>query len=295
MRHKSSKLVVKLAVLIGFGLLQGLLQTSLCVADDEDTRSKISVSGTAKVQVKPDQVVFTFSIDSREKKLADAVNDNDAKVKSVVEFLKASEVEAKNIRTQVISIRPIFDQVEPKWKGQTLAPVQQMSLPVPNLSPSNAPNAPAAAPAADDKEDKIKPLGYTARRQLAITIDKLDSFVKIYRGLIERGVNDVSGISFRTTELRKHRDAARLKAVQAAREKAEAMSGQLGAKLASVFSINERNNTGWRSPVQNSIFAYEGESGPGDSVASGLIEISATVDVVFILGDTGLDADAQEK
>lgn len=81
MRHKSSKLVVKLAVLIGFGLLQGLLQTSLCVADDEDTRSKISVSGTAKVQVKPDQVVFTFSIDSREKKLADAVNDNDAKVK----------------------------------------------------------------------------------------------------------------------------------------------------------------------------------------------------------------------
>jgi len=295
MRQNFSKLVFKLAVLVAFGLLQGLLQTNPCVAKDEDTRSKISVSGTAKVQVKPDQVVFTFSIDSREKKIGDAVNDNDAKVKSVIEFLNTSDVESKNIRTQVISIRPIFDQAEPKWKGQTFAPAQQMSMPVPNLSPSNSPNAPAATPPADDKKDKIKPIGYTARRQLAITIDKLDSFEKIYRGLIERGVNDVSGISFRTTELRTHRDAARLKAVQAAREKAEAMSGQLGAKLASVFSINERNNTGWRSPMQNSILAFEGDAGSGDSVASGLIEISATVDVVFILGDTGLGADAQEK
>lgn len=288
MRNRFSRLVFKLVVLMALIVPQGLLQTSPCVAKDDDHRSKISVSGTAKVQVKPDQAVFTFSIDSREIKLGDAVNDNDAKVKSVVEFLKTSEVEANNIRTRVISISPLFEQAGPKWKGQTA--VQQSIMP--NL---NAPFAPAAVPPADNKKDRIKPIGYTARRQLAITIDKLDSFEKIYRGLIERGVNDVSGISFRTTELRTHRDAARLKAVQAAREKAEAMSGQLGATLASVFSINERNNTGWRSPMQNSISPFEGDAGSENSVASGLIEISATVDVVFVLGDTELDTDAQQK
>lgn len=275
---KFSILVFNLVVLTAFGLLQ----TNQCFGKDDDTRPKISVSGTAKIQVKPDQAVFTFSIESREKKLDEAVDDNDAKVKSVIEFLEKSKVESKDISTQVILIRPIFEN-KGLW-GKIAVPQAHFNAPI----APNAPRRPLAAPPAADKKDKIKPIGYTARRQLEITISNLESFEKIYRGLIERGVNDVSGISFRTTELRKHRDAARLNATQAAREKAEAMAGQLGAKLASVHSINERFSGGWRPPIQNSISAFEANTRPTSSVASGQIEINATVDVVFILSDTEL-------
>lgn len=282
MNCKLAKLNFKLAVLIAFGLLQ----TNQCYGYDDDTRPKISVSGTAKIQVKPDQAVFTFSIQSRENKVGEAVEDNDTKVKSVIEFLKASQVDAKDISTQVISIRPIFEQDKSLWRGKSFAS--------PQIPAANAPNF-SALPPANDKKSKIKPIGYTVSRQLEITIAKLDSFETIYRGLIERGVNDVSGISFRTTELRKHRDAARLKATQAAREKAEAMAGQLGAKLASVHSINERSHPGWRSQLQNTVSAFAADAGPADSIASGLIEISATVDTVFILRDTDLGTDAQNE
>ncbi len=255
-----------------------------CCGGDEDTRPMISVSGSAEVRVKPDKAVFTFSISSQEKSIDDAVKDNDAKIKAVTQFLGESNVVADNIRTEIISIRPIFERSNSNnWKG-SLFP-QQLST---NLS------APPAIPVAE-KKAKIKPIGYNARRQLSITITKLDTFETIYRGLIKRGVNDVGGISFQTTELRKHRDVARAKAVQAAREKAAAMADQLGAKLASVQSIREGASPGWRAPLQRSFAAFDGPalappgSATGATVASGLIEIQASVDVVFVLSETALN------
>ena len=54
---------------------------------DDDAMPTITVTGTAEVQVVPDEAVLTFSIESREEKLAATVADNDAKIQSVTEFL----------------------------------------------------------------------------------------------------------------------------------------------------------------------------------------------------------------
>ena len=103
-----------------------------------------------------------------------------------------------------------------------------------------------------------------------------------------QGVNDVGGIQFRTTELRKHRDAARLQAVKAAREKAEAMAGELGATLSSVQTITENNTPARSSFLQNSISPADVFSESNSSIAAGVIEIKASVHVVFRLGKTEL-------
>ena len=194
-----------------------LTATTQFATADEPPMPTVTVTGTATVNVVPDEAVLTVSLESRDKNLDSAVTDNGTKMKAVIEFLKQSGVEDKFIRTQVINIRPIYPDRSKGWKPAQQA-VQQV-LPMPNTKPN------------DEEFSQIKPIGYSVSRQLAITIRKLDSFESVYRGLISRGVNVVSGIKFQTTELRKHKDDARLKAIRAAREKATALASELGAKL----------------------------------------------------------------
>lgn len=245
----------------------------------DDPMPTITVNGTAEVQVVPDEVILTFSIESREESLNATVQDNDAKIKAVSEFLKASEVEDRHIRTQVIHIRPIFDENNdrPKFRRQSAAP-----MPAPNASQTTQ-------LLEDESEPSIQPIGYIARRQLMVTIQDLAAFEQIYKGLIERGVNDVSGFEFRTTELRKHKDEARLKAIRAAREKANAMARELGASLAAVQTINEESGYGFPQFASNVMSTSAGGDQASNTIAAGMIEISASVQVVFRLGEIELE------
>ena len=208
-----------------------------------------------------------------------SVKDNDEKISAVTQFLLNSKVEQKHIRTDMISIRPIFEQpARSGWKGQQMeAPQINAAINLPDLSP-------------DKLKTKIKPIGYTARRQFSVTISDLKDFESIYRGLLKQGVNDVGGIQFRTTELRKHRDAARLKAINAAKEKATALANELGATLAAVQTITESNHSPFSNYAQNSIMSAESRGG-GSSIAAGEMEVKATVQVVFKLGDTEMAKD----
>ncbi len=261
---------------IAFFLI-ALSSFTIAHGNEELPQPTISVTGVAEVRAVPDEAVLTFSIESREADLNSAVKDNDDRISAVTAFLKESKIEAKDIRTEIIKIRPIFEKVQSGWQGKAMQmPAQQ----------ANAP-ALAARPAAK-KKDRIKPIGYTARRSLSITIKDLKSFEDVYRGLIAKGVNDVGGIQFRTTELRKHRDEARLKAVKAAREKAEAMATELGATLSSVQAITENGSPGRTTMFQNSISRVGIFDESDSSIATGVIEITASVHVVFRLGNTEL-------
>ncbi|MFK7768341.1 MAG: SIMPL domain-containing protein [Mariniblastus sp.] len=244
---------------------------------DESKTPTITVTGKAEVRVAPDEAVLTFTIESRETELDAAVKDNDEKIKSVTEFLKGSKVEPKNIRTRVISIRPIFED-NAKYGYQSKLPFQ--------TAQTNVPLAKPVDPA--KKKSPLKPIGYTASRQLSVTITNLDSFEDVYRGLIERGVNNVGGIEFRTSELRKYRDEARLKAVRAAREKATAMAGELGATLAAVQTITEDNGNRYSNFSMQNVSVPSISRG-SSSIASGTIEITASVRIVFELGNNKLE------
>lgn len=236
---------------------------SLVNANDSDPPT-ISVTGTAEIRVLPDQAILRFSIDSRALKLAEAVDDNDAKVTAVTQYLTQNKIESRFIRTDVIRIQPLFE--------------------TPN-KPRQLNNSSAAV--ARSAEQKIQPIGYSARRDISVTIENLDNFEAIYRGLIERGVNEVNNVSFLTSKLRKHRDEARLMAVRAAKEKANVMANELTCKLAAVQSIRESRPSYGNSNMMTNRFAVA----PGDSenaVASGMITISASVDVIFRLGDVEL-------
>ena len=260
-----------------------LLATNFTFADEKADPPTITVSGSATENVVPDKVLLTASVTTRNKSLDDAVTENETKIKAVVEFLKSSGVEDKFIRTEVINIRPLYPERGQKYAlkpqaFQANAPFQ-----------TNAPDLPRGNAAPNKEKDpfaKLKPIGYEVRRQFGITITKLDSFEKIYRGLIKAGINDIGGIQFESTDLRKHKDAARLKAITAAKEKAQALAGALGAKLAFVHKITETNFSHQPNRFSN-VLAYS--EAPASTMTAGTMEIKASVQVIFILGDNAME------
>src|SRR5205085_573837 len=109
--------------------------------------------------------------------------------------------------------------------------------------------------------------------------------------LLEAGVNHVNGVEFDVAEPRKYRDETRLKAIRAAREKAEAMAAELGQKIGKPWEITDESSANYGAlpnlsygVVANASFSHNAQGAADEStIAPGQVEISATVRVSFVL------------
>lgn len=232
-----------------------------------DSTPTISVSGNAEIKVAPDQAILRFAIVAEEKTLDAAAAKVDSVVKDVNSFLATNKIESQYVNTDLIRINPVYSRDNSVFQGSL------------QRSRQNTRN----------DADQLKPIGYSATRQLSVTVSDLAKLETIYKGLLSSGVNKIQGVDFRTTELRKHRDAARLKAVKAAREKATALAEELGAKLAGVQTINESSPQYFSNApmLQNSISFAGAPAANISSIARGEISINASISVVFRLKETG--------
>ena len=134
----------------------------------------------------------------------------------------------------------------------------------------------------------------TLEKNIAVTLKEIAKFEELLSRALETGVNNVHGIQFRTTELRKHRDRAREMAIQAAREKAELLASQLGRRVGPAIRISEYSG-GWYSPYNwwgqsyggNAMSQVSSQSGDASSssgtIAFGQITVTANVSVSFAL------------
>lgn len=217
----------------------------------------ITVAASAAILVVPDEVMVRFSVEDRSPKLADAVKACDTSTAAVLDFLKQSGIAAKDVGSDFIEIVPDF-------------------------------NGPGGV-------DLLVPRFFDVRRGFALRLREVAKFDALLTGMLEAGVDRVQEVEFRTTALRKHRDQARLQAVRAAREKAVALAGELGAKVGKPFSIEEtpgggvRGHGGRRGQVQSQINIEAdapGDATDGDAdqkLAAGMISVTSQVDVVFTL------------
>lgn len=206
----------------------------------------INVSGSAEVKVAPDEIYLRVGVETRHENLEVAKHENDERVSKALGFLIASDVKGKDVQTDFINVEPTYDS---------------------NIS-------------------RTKPVIYIVRKSIEVNLTKIDAFEGLLTGLLTNGVNNVHGIEFRTSQLRKHRDVARAMAIRAAREKADALASELGVKRGKVYSINA-NDWGGRyggAMSQNAVQNTEGPSGAGDGTLSiGQISVSASVNVLFLI------------
>ncbi|HEX9995976.1 MAG TPA: SIMPL domain-containing protein [Abditibacterium sp.] len=141
---------------------------------------------------------------------------------------------------------------------------------------------------------------FTVSRRLTVTLRQPARFDDVLTRMVQNNrANEVEGIDFRTTQLRKYRDQARLLAITAAREKAIALAGALGAKVGKPVSIREGANDayswyrysgyyggGGRAYAQNaqvSVNSSAVSGGSGGSYSPGQIAVNAQISVEFEL------------
>jgi uncharacterized protein YggE len=140
-------------------------------------------------------------------------------------------------------------------------------------------------------ESNVK--AYRVRKGITVTVKDTDNLEKVLKEAVDAGANGIDGVQFRSTDLRKHKDQARLMAVQAAKEKATDMAGALGQKIGRPRTISEQpsNFNGWggwwgygnvtaQNAVQN---AGPVQGATGEITALGQIRINAKVMVAFEL------------
>lgn len=216
----------------------------------------ISVSGSAEIKVAPDEVHLSLGVESRDPSLEAAKKMNDQKIAAIMTFLKGMKIEAKDIQTDFIGIRPHYS----------------------------------------DSED-VTPSRYHVTQGLDVKLRRVSDFDAVLTGVLKHGATHVHGIEFRTTELRKHRDAARKLAIRAAKEKATALAAELDVKVGRVMSISENswggtfngNNyrnfgSGYGGGGQQSSQS-NGNGNPEDTgtLSVGLISVGAEAQLTFVL------------
>ena len=233
-----------------------LVASAALYAHDAEAQSSpplISVSGSAEIKVVPDEIVLRVGIETRDANLDTSKQKNDERVARALAFLKQSGILAKDIQTDYVSVDPQYDS---SWSRAT-------------------------------------PQIYIVRKSIEIKLSRPDQFEKILTGLLANGVNTVHDVQFKTTELRKHRDAARASAVKAAKEKADALAAELGVKAGRVFNISANDWGGWSGGsywggrgmlgLQNVSQNSGGAVDSGATMSLGQISVTASVNVSFLI------------
>jgi len=216
----------------------------------------ITVTGDAEVRVVPDEVLLTLGVETWDKDLVVAKDQNDTIVNKVLGLAADYDIDPQHVKTDYINI-------EPRYRHGTY-----------------------------DEQDFI---GFFVRKTIVITLRDISKFEDLLTSALGVGVNYVQGIQFRTTQLRTYRDEARALAIKAAREKAIAMAGELGQEVGEPHVIRE-DRSGWWSGygawwgsrwggtmTQNVIQELGGSSSTTDTVAPGQISVQARVTVNFQL------------
>jgi uncharacterized protein len=225
------------------------------VAPDAAKPRSITVSGSAEIKVVPDQVVLGLGVETNDLDLAAAKAKNDSVVQRVQALALELKVDSKDIQTD-------FYHIEPRYS---------------------------------DSYERRNFLGYYAQKSIVITLRDVAKFEELLSRALEAGVNNVQQINFRTSDLRTYRDQARAAALQAAREKAQAMAQELDLQAGAPLSIREETSNwisgysswwgassqGMQNVTQNAggSAAWQSDSG----VAPGQISVTATVSVDFAL------------
>jgi uncharacterized protein YggE len=225
----------------------------------QTTPPSVDVTAAAEVKVVPDEVFILLGVETSAVKLAAAKADNDDRVKKLLTITQQMKIDPKFVQTDFITIEP--------WDHEVFV-----------------------------NNDRVTRHEYRVRKKIAVTLREVPKFEELLSRALEAGVNYVHGVEFRTTELRKHRDRAREMAIQAAKEKAELLAGQLGRHVGEAQRITEYGG-GWYSAynwwgsgynnysnVQAQVSSQSGNSGYGEgTLALGQITVTASVTVSFAL------------
>ena len=212
----------------------------------------ITVTGSAEVRVPPDEVLFTLAIENVDRDMQVANKKTDESVKQVLAIARKNNVKPEDVQTSHISVQPKYNTDDMPY----------------------------------EERGKVKRVlvGYEVSKTVAIRLRDISRFDELLADVLKAGITSLSNLEFRDSQIRKHRDQARVMAIRAAKEKAMLLTGEIGQTIGPAYSITESANDYTRSMTQNNSLAESSEGSASDSaVAPGSISVTAQVTVRFKL------------
>jgi len=134
----------------------------------------------------------------------------------------------------------------------------------------------------DEKNPQF--IDYRVSQTVVVTMMDLSKYESLMTSFLHVGVKRVDGVYFTVADPSKLRAEVRLKALQAAQEKAAAMAGQLGQKIGKPWEIVEGSDVDAFAPrTNNALYSRVPMQEENISVAGGQVPIRAVVLVSFEL------------
>ena len=216
----------------------------------------ITVSGQAEVQVAPDEVVFSLEVEKLDKDLLTAKSLNDESVRQVLALARRFNIEARDVQTTYISVEPKYTT---DFEGDGDGGVNRPRV-------------------------KREFVGYQVSKTVVILLRDIPRFEEFFSEVLKAGVSRVNNVEFRTSEIRKHKDQARALAIRAAREKAVALTREIGQTIGKAYTIQEGFYQD-RATANNFSTAASGSFSDEENttIAPGMIKVRAQVTVRFRL------------
>lgn len=207
----------------------------------------ISVSGRGSVTVSPDTAIITVGVQARRDTVAEARNDAAEAMTAIVAVLRDEGVAEEDIKTQFLSINPVYNY----------------------------------------REDPPELTGFDVVNNVRVTVRDLDSVGPIIDGVAEAGgdLTRINGISFTIDDPSPFQAELREKAVGDAMSKAQQLATLAGVVLGPAISISEGggivpvNQTGFRDFAVAEA-ALEFAPTP---ISAGELELNLSVSMVFAI------------
>jgi len=219
----------------------------------------ITVSGHGEMVAVPDIATFTFAVVSNKATVADAQTDATAKANAATTYLKETGVAEKDIQTTDYSINPQYDYQN-------------------SVCPAMAPGS-AAVYCAPGRQVLR---GYEVRQTTTVKVRDTKKAGELLAGVGTKGATEVSGLNFTFDDPTAVEEEARDKAIDDAKEKAEALADALGVSLVRVVSFNE--NGGGAYPITMSYradMAVQEAKAPAPEISVGQNKLVSDVSVTY--------------
>lgn len=193
-----------------------------------------SVSGEGKVVAVPDVAQFSFSVITQGgTDIAGLQKQNTGKTNGIIAFLKSKGIDDKDVKTTGYNLDPRYQYYSCRTQ------------PVP-VDSANAQSSPSPCPPPDI-------VGYTISQNVQVKIRDFGKIGDTLGGVVQKGANNVSQLSFTIDDPTKVQADARAQAIQKAREKANEVAQAAGFSIGRLLDIQEGSN--YPYPMYNESYA----------------------------------------
>ena len=213
-----------------------------------DQTRYIEVTGQGHVEVAPDFARLTLGVTTTGKDASEALAANAKSVNALVALIKAEGVGAKDIQTSDLSISPIM----------------------------NNPRSGA--------EEQRRIVGYTVSNTVTLTARDIGKLGALVDKAVDSGANAIYGVACGENDPDALLDAARPKAMEDARRKAEIFAKASGAKIGRLLWLTEDTGAG-SMPTPRMYAARMADAAPPTPVEPGQNRLTVSVTARFELTD----------